>query len=203
MTDTTTEQKILNSARELFIKKGMEGTKMQEIADNAGINKALLHYYFRKKEVLFERIFIEGFSILATKIRILFTKEASIEDKIRTFAKEYITLIQNNRFLPMFILHEIQRDPHNIYELIKKSGIDPRYTFKIINDGIDITEDEVRSVFINTLSLCIFPFISEPLLKFSFFNNDQKLFNKFIEERKTLIPEILINSIRLTKSKNK
>ena len=59
--DTNTEQSILEAAKIVFIKKGMEGARMQEIADEAGINKAMLHYYYRSKDKLFEAVFKETF----------------------------------------------------------------------------------------------------------------------------------------------
>ena len=65
--DVSTEQKIREAARKVFQAKGMHGARMQDIADTAGINKALLHYYFRSKDQLFEAIFKEALQQLIPK----------------------------------------------------------------------------------------------------------------------------------------
>ncbi len=59
MKDSSTEQNILNAAISVFQKKGMAGARMQEIADEAGINKAMLHYYYRSKQLLFDAVFYD------------------------------------------------------------------------------------------------------------------------------------------------
>ena len=80
--DATSEKLILNAAENIFIKKGMDGARMQEIADEAGINKALLHYYFRNKQQLFEAVFMNAFSLLAPQLNSILNDDSSIEEKI-------------------------------------------------------------------------------------------------------------------------
>ena len=90
MTEKQTEQKILDAARKLFMKKGMGATRMQEIADEAGINKALLHYYFRSKQKLFEHTFKEAFGHLQPRLQVLTNQDLPLEKRIRLFISEYI-----------------------------------------------------------------------------------------------------------------
>ena len=80
-----TEQKILDAAKQVFLVKGLAGARMQEIADEAGINKALLHYYFRSKEKLFEKILNEAFTNIIPNIITIFTSNLPFFEKIRLF----------------------------------------------------------------------------------------------------------------------
>ena len=109
--DTTTEEKILAAARKVFIAKGMAGARMQDIADEAGINKALLHYYFRSKEKLFETIFKELSLQFLPRINSLFESELSLFEKIEIFCSEYISKMVENPFIPLFIVNEMNKQP--------------------------------------------------------------------------------------------
>ena len=90
--DATTQEKILEAAKKVFVRQGMSGARMQDIADEAGINKALLHYYFRNKELLFEVIFNEAAAELFPKINFIFESDMPLFEKIENFVGEYITV---------------------------------------------------------------------------------------------------------------
>lgn len=115
--DASTEQRILSAAKKVFISKGMAGARMQDIADAAGINKALLHYYFRSKEKLFEMIFKEVVKEFLPKINLIFESDKNLFEKIDMFCTEYIEQIRKTPYLPVFILNEINQQPE---VLIKK-----------------------------------------------------------------------------------
>ena len=105
MTLENTENQILKAAREVFIAKGYEGARMQEIADRAGINKALLHYYFRSKEKLFEAVFSEIAMNLFPAMKQLLEAEIGIKEKVTFFIKIYLkTLLENPFFLRILII---------------------------------------------------------------------------------------------------
>jgi AcrR family transcriptional regulator len=84
--DLTTEQKILEAARKIFLAKGLDGARMQDIADEAGINKAMLHYYFRSKDKLFEKIFAEVAGHFLPKIMAIFESKKVCLKKLKPFA---------------------------------------------------------------------------------------------------------------------
>src|ERR1044072_5809634 len=105
----STEEKIVTAAKKVFLAKGLAGARMQDIADEAGINKALVHYYFRNKEKLFEVIFTEAALKLFPKINIIFESDGTLFEKIRLFVAEYITVMSENPYLPMFVLNEINK----------------------------------------------------------------------------------------------
>src|SRR5690242_10851815 len=109
--DKGAEEKILAAARKVFMSKGMAGARMQDIADEAGINKALVHYYFRDKDKLFETIFMEEAQKFFPRINMIFQSEKPLFEKIEDFVCEYIDEMQKNPFLPWFVINEINRDP--------------------------------------------------------------------------------------------
>ncbi|MEJ0102141.1 MAG: TetR/AcrR family transcriptional regulator [Bacteroidota bacterium] len=114
--DETTEERILEAARKVFVRKGMTGARMQEIADEAGINKALLHYYFRNKEMLFDTIFRQAAQKLFPQLNIIFESDMPLFEKIETFVATYIDVMLENPYLPMFVLGEINQDPGKFYK---------------------------------------------------------------------------------------
>src|ERR1700751_5008479 len=106
-----TQERILAAAKNIFLTKGMAGARMQDIADEAGINKAMLHYYFRSKEKLFEGIFSELSQQFFPKLVLIFESEESIFRKIEMFVSEYIDQMSRTPYLPIFVLNEINRQP--------------------------------------------------------------------------------------------
>lgn len=193
-----TEEKILEAAQTVFIKKGMDGTRMQEIANEAGINKALLHYYFRSKQKLFEAIFTKAFRNFFPNITAMIHSELPVEEKLGLFIDKYISLLIRNPFLPSFILKEIHRDPEFLASVIKSQGIDPNDLFVMFKKEMDagrIREMEPRELLINILGLCIFPFAAKPLMQIMFFDNNSREYKLFLENRKSSVKKFILDSI--------
>jgi len=196
--DGTTEEKILVAARKAFIAKGMAGARMQDIADEAGINKALLHYYFRSKEKLFETIFKELSSQFLPRVNALFESDLPLFEKIEGFCSEYISRMIENPFIPLFIVNEMNKQPE-IFLRKMWSGKKP-----IVGKLIQQIEAEVRKgkikkihpaqLLLNMVSLCIFPFIGKPLCQMVMSINDSN-YNQLMEERKKFVPRFIIESI--------
>lgn len=196
--EKNTEQQILEAAKTIFILKGFDGARMQDIADEAGINKALLHYYFRSKEKLFDGIFQMAFQHFMPKVTEAMMQEMPFPERIQLFASTYIQMLQEHPQIPIFVLHEINRNPERLVELFKGHGIKPEIFMGIIMN--EITEGRMkpidpRHLMTNIIALCIFPFAAKPMLIRLFFNNDEEQYQNFIEERKKIIPEIILKSI--------
>ena len=193
-----TQDKILHAARSVFIKKGMDGARMQEIADEAGINKALLHYYFRTKQKLFEAIFKQVFKQIFPDIETFIQAEIPIKEKLSAFVDKYISFLQDNPFLPSFILKEIYRDPEFLASVIKNLGINQLELLKMLESEMEsgnIKKMDPRDLMINLLGLCIFPFAAKPLMTVVFFDKDKKAYNEFLIKRKETVKEFIFNSI--------
>lgn len=192
-----TEDKIVEAAREVFIEKGMVGARMQEIADKAGINKSLLHYYFRSKEKLFNAIF----NILIGKISGMFgnilQEGVSIENKVKGFVDTYIDVLLKNPFLPNFIINEITRNPDGLIERFTQAKIEPHKFFEPLEkqlkaEGFSIP---VQDFVINSISMVIFPIIAKPMLEKIFFEGDKKAYKAYIIERKVSLVTFIMNAL--------
>ena len=197
--DISTEVKILNVAREVFMRNGYSGTTIQQIADEAGINKSLLHYYYRSKEKLFGQIFAEVFSQFIPELGKIFMTDKSLEEKIRAFVDSYIEGFIRNPLIPIFVMQELSSNPQHLADLIKKSGIDPDMVIKMISESLineDLNIQDPRQFMVNMIGLCVFPFAAQPLIQRLIFNNDEKAYSKFLLERKHEVSEFLLNAIR-------
>ncbi len=195
-----TEEKILAAAQDVFIQKGMDGARMQEIANTAGINKALLHYYFRSKQKLFEAIFKKVFSKIIPNLMELVHSDLPFEEKLGNFIVKYVDLLQRNPFLPTFILKEMNRDPEFLARIIKSSGVIPADIFAMLEREMDagkIRRMDPRDIMVNVLGLSIFPVAAGPLLNIMFFDNNKKAYDQFIQQRKETVKAFILNSIML------
>jgi len=193
-----TRDRILGAAKKVFQSKGMAGARMQDIADEAGINKALLHYYFSSKAKLFEVIFKEAFSQFFPKINAAIDADIPLEDKIRFFCSEYIDMMKQNPFLPLFVLYEMNSRPKQFAKEMWHNRQSPlqRFTIQIEKE---VKKKNIRAVnptelFINMLSMLVFPFVGKPLWMAAS-GMDELAFNQFMEERKTSIPNFIIESL--------
>ena len=194
------EEKILSAARKIFTTKGMAGARMQDIANEAGINKALLHYYYRDKEKLFETIFLEEAQKFFPKINAIFQSDDELFFKIEKFVEEYIDEMLENPYLPWFVLNEINRDPDQfMYKIWGESNLPKPAKF------LDQIEKEIKNgtikrvnpvhLLMNLLSMTIFPFIARPMITRNLHMTDSR-FRETMEERKKEIPKFIIDSIR-------
>ena len=192
------EIRILEAARKVFQTKGYDGARMQEIADEAGVNKALLHYYYRNKDTIFQAVFEESFGILAQKIRETFLSDRPFRSQVEEFTRYYINFITENPFLPHFILNALYEKPEQIKALFEKNRINPDQILKHIREKIgnelQITADPLH-VYINILSLCIFPVIAKPLIQ-TVFGFPEEIMRKFYGERVQAVPEFILNALK-------
>ncbi len=196
----TPEINILNAAKEIFERKGMAAARMQEIADEAGINKAMLHYYYRSKQLLFEAVFKSAFSMLAPQLNEIINADTSIFEKIRNFSSNYISFVIKHPYLPNFIIQELNRNPDFVKKLVAEKNFPNISKFKQqvnekVADGI-IKPIKAEQLFINIISLNIFPFIGALLLT-GFINVNEEAYKQLMEERKTEVADFIINAIKL------
>lgn len=195
----TTEEKIFEAAHKVFQRKGFTGARMQEIADEAGINKAMLHYCFKNKELLFEAVFMKAFAQLAPQINEIFNSDASVFDKIRRFTDSYISFVIENPFLPSFIIQEMNNNPEFVERFLNHQNR-PNPTILIAQiekemaEGI-LKEIHPKQLLLDIFSMTIFPFAAQVLVK-GMIQISEKEFFELMEERKFHISEQIINAIK-------
>lgn len=180
----STEEKILKAAEEVFIRDGYDGSRMQDIADVAGMNKALLHYYFRSKDKLFEKVFdakIQGFFPQVDEV---FNQDIPFIDKIYFFIEGYIELLRKNPYLPLFVLNTVNSKDKS--EFIKKMPI--QLSRKVAESyQNDLKKGAVRVLnpaqfIISLMGMCIFPFLAKPIL-LDMFKADNATFDALMQDR--------------------
>jgi len=196
--DRSTEEKIYEAARRIFILKGMEGARMQEIADEAGINKALLHYYFRSKENLFKAVFKDIFSKFFLKVRGELFSDISAKEKLIVFIDNYIDMIQANPYVPQFIINELNRDPMVLKTLMFESGIEPQKLLEMFLNQVqsnNFSKIDPRHIVVSLLGMLIFPFAARPLLQMVYFNDDKEAYTQFLYERKEIVKDMILKII--------
>lgn len=179
-----TEQKIIAAAEEVFLRDGYSGARMQSIADLAGINKALLHYYFRSKDKLFEKIFEEKVSQIFPFMEELFDIENSFEDLIKAFIERYINMISTNPFVPLFVMttlskadnqHFLEKMPFHVLKNLMRAYM------------TDLQAGKVRDLnpfqfIISIFGMCAMPFMAKPLIM-RFLNSSKDDFNELMQQR--------------------
>ena len=190
--DLSTEEKIKNSARAVFHRKGFAAARTRDIAQEAGINLALLNYYFRSKEKLFNIVMLEAFQSFFSSISIVFNDaNSTLDEKIRKFAADYIDLLFQEPEIPLFIMSEIRNNPDELLQKIDlKSVVFGSVFFNQYNEAIrqgKIKNHHFLHFMMNFMGLIAFPFIAKPLLK-EINGLSEVQYNEIVAERKALIP---------------
>ena len=198
--DKQTEEKIFEAATDVFIEKGMDGARMQDIADHAGINKSLLHYYYRTKDHLFNAVFEMIAGQMFKKFAPVFNENLSLEEKIRFFFREHITFLQKNPRLPAFLLNEINRNPARIKKLIQQMDVNKLWQtleaqHKEELKNYNITRESMPQLMSTIAAISIFPFAARGILE-GIFEKMNINFNDFTEERKKYAADFVIKAIK-------
>lgn len=192
--ELTTEEKIIEAARTIFTQKGFSATRTRDIAEEAGINLALLNYYFRSKKNLFRIIIEEEFDeLFGMIVPILSNAEKSLEEKIETLVTTYTELLLENGDLPFFVLSESKTDEH-ILERVKKNA--QMLSQPIIENQLKERGFKASTLtfIINIISLTIFPFLSKSLFVSTGWITESE-FKKFVLDRKQQIPIWVMNTL--------
>lgn len=198
--DKNTEELILQSARKVFIQKGRAGARMQDIADQAGVNKALLHYYFTSKEKMFNLVFEQEFGVFFSNLASIISSDQPLFEKIESIVALDIDRMTRFPGLPIFVMNEMSRNPDMILKKLKKipvqkvlGGFQKQINGEVKKGSIKrISADQL---FINIQSLCIFPFIARPMIK-GLMLLDDKAYLAMIEKRKTEVAQFIIRAIK-------
>jgi AcrR family transcriptional regulator len=190
----STEEKILVAARTVFTRKGYEATKTRDIAEEADINIASLHYYYRSKEKLFEIIAGEALSKISQSMDLILNNENPLHEKIRQFVPMYIDFVKHNPYLPMFIFSEMQHNADKISNRISNTA-----TLQVLKKQLErmTAEGVIRPISLgnfmsNIIGLTVFPFMGKPIIKLKTEMNEED-FQEMLEQRKTMVPEMIIN----------
>lgn len=196
---TETEQKIFDAAHEVFIQRGLDGAKMQDIADRAGINKALLHYYYRSKEKLFEMVAKAVIRRNVPIIRGIINSDLALEEKLEKFINQYIGIISKNAFLPIFLISEMNKHPDRFVDAILPKDLpNPDVFIRQVEEAIAqgrIRPVDPRHLIVNVISMCLMPIVARPMLQ-AMLAIEPKDWKTFIEARTKVIIDFTFSALR-------
>jgi AcrR family transcriptional regulator len=196
--ERATEELILQCAEKVFHRSGFDGARMQEIADEAGINKALLHYYFRSKDRLFDAVFSAAVSRLVPPVFSMLNTQKPLTEKIADFVRQYFMTVMEHPFLPGFIIHEMHRNPAH-FRTVMAGGrfVKLDRLQQQLQEGIAagcFREISVEQFMLNLFSLCAFPFAARNAMQAMTGIGDD-CYQQILEERRRLIPVWMIGMI--------
>lgn len=183
----STEEKIKEAARKVFLKKGYAATRTRDIAEEAGINLALLNYYFRSKEKLFSHVMLEKMQqFFGALFSVINDPSTKLEIKIDMIVNNYIDMLLENPDLPLFVLSEIKADPGHLGNILPVEKLTPKVSF--IKQLQERRPDINPAHFLmNILGMTVFPFIARPAFgAIGILNKND--FHTIIEERRKLVP---------------
>jgi len=205
--DGETERRILDAARRVFIRRGSGGARMQEIAEEAGVNQALLHYYFGSKDGLSLEVFRESAAKLFPGIMRILSSDASIEARVEQVVHHYIDTLREHPFLPGYVLGEMSFNPDRLStltaEMTSPGAPDgPRLALAKLGRDLahraelgDFRPMAAEQFLANLASLCVFPFAARPMLS-HLLGFDDVAWERFLDVRRAELPQQILNTLR-------
>ena len=196
----TPEEKILAAAKEVFTRKGYAASSMREIAEVAGVNRGLLHYYNWNKRKLFQSVFEEAFSNFALRANEIFYSEQSLPEKVEAFVDHYLDLLLNNPHLPGFVINELNRHPEEFVANILRQKARPDPMPLLVQVQLEGQAGRIREVnpfhfFLNLISMCVFPFLARPMLQ-NLVKIDDETFDNLMQMRKKEIVDFALRALQ-------
>ncbi len=195
----SSRQKAIDSARILMMAKGKDGVRMQEIADHAGVNKGLLHYYFKSKDNLFREIFLSEFEKVYGDFNVILESYDTMENKFSRIIDRYYELLWADQNLPSFIFFEINKDPKLVKEITDQSGL--QKTVNLLDaefkaNGVISSPSFAFQVILNIISMSVFPFMMKPIVE-EMSHKNNKDWESVMVERKDFLKNVINSSFRV------
>ena len=199
----STEGRILEAARRVFTKKGYAATRTRDIAEESGLNLALINYYFRSKEKLFDIIMVEHVQTFIHSVMGIVNDQATtLQEKMEILISHYIDMLIKNPDLPLFIMNAVNDDPKKLIERLGVDKTEPEGLYiakqwKEMAATVQLPPFNPIHMLMNIVGLTIFPFIGGPVIR-NRTGLSMEEFNQLMEERKKLIP-MWINAMLMSK----
>jgi AcrR family transcriptional regulator len=197
-----TEIAILEAAKKVFTKRGFSGARMQEIADEAKINKAMLHYYFKTKEKMFKVILEDTMAMIVEKFGQAIESKGTVMEKFEKIIEAYISNIKENPHMPIFILHELSQNRLQFLDAVKsKIHHLPNFLefFQQIQEEQEaglIKPIPPMHLLLNVMSMSIFPFIVKPVFC-NIIGIPEEQFDLLMDQRVEVVTQFVKNAIEV------
>ena len=205
--DRATEQRILDAAHTVFVRRGTAGARMQEIAAEAGANQALLHYYFRTKDRLAQAAFEHAASQFMPAVIQVLASGLELEAKVTRIIELELDHLARAPYLPGYIISEVTHHPERARQLIATvTGRAPEdvrpLVITMLRKQIEarVKSGRMRPIapeqfIVNLMALCIFPFAARPMIA-ALLGMDQRGFDQFIARRRQDLPAFFHGALR-------
>ncbi len=197
--NATAEDKILEAAKKVFLERGFDGARTQDIATAAGVNKALLHYYFQTKEKLFEAVLDYIIRDFVPKMLHIAQQEQPFNIKIGAIIDNYIDFYMENTHEFLFLINEMHKNPERLKAFITHTSSFPKmmdflaYLQREMLIGTIKTMHPIHFM-MNIVSLCAMPALASPMLKLVAQLDDTQ-FKLFIEQRRKIVKQLILESV--------
>lgn len=187
------ETRIIEAAKQVFVRKGYEAATMSDVAAEAGIGRTALHYYYRTKEILFDAIFGQLLASLLPNISRILDEESTMLEKLPLIIDQYMEIIRRNPLFPVFVINELNRDPEHLLRTVMK---EPERIQPILRLRAQMEREMERGMIrrmpledlaTTIVSLVVFPMLIRQPLCFAFWGGDMSQFEEFINRRRDLI----------------
>lgn len=200
--DNQTEKAILEAADKVFTQKGFAAARMEDIAQEAGINRALLHYYFRSKDKMFDLIFQQRVSIFFSGLGQIMHSEKPLIEKIQAIVEHEITILLAHPYLPIFVLQELNQNPQRMLAIAENAGAHPSLLLKKFSVEVraeikagGIREIDPAQLFMSIMGMAIYPFVARPVVKI-ILEKDDAGFESVMLQRKKEITDFIIQALK-------
>ncbi|MDX1644992.1 MAG: TetR/AcrR family transcriptional regulator [Thermoanaerobaculia bacterium] len=201
--ESGTERQIFEAADRVFARRGTDGARMQEIAEEAGVNKALLHYYYRSKRKLAEAVFRRTVERFVPTVVEIMSSDLDLDQKVERVVHGYLDLFSRRPYLPGYLISEITHHPDRLPRLFHAVA-GPHFERRVlpalkrqIDAGVeegDIVAIPPEQFLVNVVSLCVFPFAARPMLVL-LLGLDEAGFEAFVEERRRDLPGFVMRAL--------
>ncbi|MCU0444694.1 MAG: TetR/AcrR family transcriptional regulator [Microscillaceae bacterium] len=192
----STEERIIKAAEKIFLREGYAGARMQEIANEAKINKAMLHYYFGSKKELMEKIFSAKFKEFIPKVTEALQSETTFENVLRVYIDTYIDMLMRNPYLPLFLIDTMHRNP----EFLSFTQNFPGKLFAAwLQKQVDLKKIrpiKPHHLLLNMIGLCVFPILAKPMFQ-KVFQIEETDYQQILTERKEMVYDFVMRAIKI------
>ncbi|MDZ7691120.1 MAG: TetR/AcrR family transcriptional regulator [Balneolaceae bacterium] len=197
-----TEEIIFDAACNIFQRKGYDGARMQEIADEAEINKSMLHYYYRSKDKLFKKVYQRQMSRFFPVVFGVLDSDLPLDEKIEQLIVAYYQFLSENPRIAQFIIHEMNQNPERLRQFIDQENIHPPQKFYEqvtweIEQG-NLAETDPKQLLVSIIGLILFPFLARTMVE-SVLGLGEEGIEQFLHDRKDFLLNFILNGINYQK----
>lgn len=207
--NVSAEERILAAATEEFAANGFHGARTQAIADAAGVNKAMLHYYYRSKDNLYRQVIAAAFKRILTRVSMSWIEQGPITDRVENVVDSYMDGYEENPALLKIVLREVVDDGSRlkraIAELRKEFPLESRTPGFLIKEAaleFGLAPADMVHFLVNLIGMCLVSFIS-PLIIESMIDFDVSDMKSFLKDRRKAIKTMVSASLGTLKTRKK